>query len=167
MKKIKKYPKYYATKDGQIYSTKTNKYLKQGEDKFGYMRVYIYQGNYRKKTIKVHRLIAETYLNNKLNKPSVNHIDGNKKNNNVSNLEWVTNSENAIHAFKNKLRVISEKQINHVKKRLSKKIINTETGIVYNSIKEAAKHFNYNYETFRNNFNTKRKNNTKFIFYVP
>ena len=52
------------------------------------------------KTIYVHRLVAEHFIENKLNKPQVNHIDGNSLNNFLINLEWVSNSENQIHRFK-------------------------------------------------------------------
>jgi hypothetical protein len=60
----------------------------------GYIRVYIYN-----KTYALHRLIALTFIDNPDNKTQVNHIDGNKSNNCVSNLEWVTNKENQIHKF--------------------------------------------------------------------
>lgn len=60
----------------------------------GYIRVYIYN-----KTYMLHRLIALTFLENSENKEQVNHIDGNKLNNCVNNLEWVTNQENQIHKF--------------------------------------------------------------------
>lgn len=56
------------------------------------------------KGIAIHRAVAITFLNNDLNKREVNHIDGNKHNNHVSNLEWVTTSENRLHAFKTGLQ---------------------------------------------------------------
>jgi len=51
------------------------------------------------KTYRLHRIIAQTFIENPENKEQVNHIDGNKLNNAVSNLEWVTNQENQIHKF--------------------------------------------------------------------
>jgi hypothetical protein len=64
----------------------------------GYIRVYIHR-----KTFVLHRLIALTFLDNPENKEQVNHKDGNKLNNSVENLEFVTNKENQIHKFKNGL----------------------------------------------------------------
>ena len=56
--------------------------------------------NNKRRDVSVHRKVAETYIPNPLNKPCVNHIDGNKLNNDVSNLEWVTYKENSQHASK-------------------------------------------------------------------
>lgn len=56
------------------------------------------------KRYSIHRLVANTFIPNPKNKPQVNHIDGNKQNNNVDNLEWCTKSENQIHAVRNGLQ---------------------------------------------------------------
>lgn len=67
--------------------------LKQYEDKNGYMYVTL-QKNKKRKTIKVHKLVVEHFIENINNYPCVNHIDSNRKNNIVSNLEWVTHKQN-------------------------------------------------------------------------
>lgn len=74
--------------------------LKQYEDKNGYMYVTL-QKDKKRKTIKVHRLVAEHFIPNPNNYPCVNHIDSNRKNNDVFNLEWVTHKQNMEHAVKN------------------------------------------------------------------
>lgn len=56
--------------------------------------------NWGKQQYSVHRLVAITFIPNLKNKPMINHIDGNTKNNNIDNLEWCTNQENQIHAVK-------------------------------------------------------------------
>lgn len=67
-------------------------------DKKGYLRVDLSKNN-QGSSIKVHRLVAMAFIPNESNKPQINHIDGNKKNNHVDNLEWCTNGENQIHAY--------------------------------------------------------------------
>lgn len=69
----------------------------------GYKVVSLCKNN-KMKLVKVHRLVAIAFIDNPDNKPQVNHIDGNKLNNNVDNLEWVTAQENSIHAFRTGLR---------------------------------------------------------------
>lgn len=164
MKEIKKYPCYFVTKEGLVFSSKTNKFLKFSYDQQGYQRVGLYTGNYKTKTIKVHRLIAETFIENPLNKKDVNHIDGKKTNNNVLNLEWCTRSENIKHAFNNGLKTITQKQIDGVKSRFSKKVLDTKTGIIYNSLKEASVDLGINYQTLKNHFRSNRKNKTPLIW---
>lgn len=82
--------------------TKKEKVLKPTLNDNGYYVVYLYK-NKRRKTIRVHRLVAETFISNSKNKPQVNHKDGNKQNNGVENLEWCTNQDNVRHAVKNGL----------------------------------------------------------------
>lgn len=88
-------------KDGLVKNIK-GVTLKQQKDKLGYLRVRFSLGNL-KFTYKVHRLVAESFIENPENLPQVNHIDGNKTNNCVGNLEWVNNSQNQIHAIKTNL----------------------------------------------------------------
>jgi predicted ABC-class ATPase len=98
MKELKDFPGYYITEDGRVFSTKYNKLkeLTKQENK-GYWAIYLEKDRkqYRKS---IHRLVAETYIPNPDNLPQVNHIDEDKKNNHISNLEWVTQQQNLIHS---------------------------------------------------------------------
>ena len=76
--------------------------LKQQPDKKGYHRIRV-SINRQKISFKVHREVAKAFIPNPLNMEQVNHIDGNKDNNSVENLEWVSNLENARHAIVNGL----------------------------------------------------------------
>lgn len=71
---------------------------KQQISNSGYSFVTLWKNGKRKNKF-VHRLVAETFIPNKNNKKETNHIDGNKLNNTVSNLEWCTGSENMLHAY--------------------------------------------------------------------
>lgn len=86
---------------GRVMKQSENKDKTRGGD--GY-----YVVNLRKfhisRVVQVHRLVAEAFLPNELNMPTVNHKDGNKHNNNVENLEWATYSANNLHALDNGLR---------------------------------------------------------------
>lgn len=75
------------------------KSLKQSISKTGYYVVALSK-NHVAMTKKVHRLIAEAFIPNLLDKPHINHIDGNKLNNDIINLEWATHKENTQHAFR-------------------------------------------------------------------
>lgn len=79
------------------------KILKQNYSKYGYMLVMLCK-NGKPQSFAVHRLVAKAFIPNPENKPQVNHIDGNKENNNLTNLEWCTASENTKHAYDNNLK---------------------------------------------------------------
>lgn len=85
---------------GNIFDVELGRYKKQYENKKGYMKVHFYI-NGKDKGFFVHRLVLMTFNpTDGMDKLQVNHIDGNKKNNTLSNLEWCTNAENQAHAYR-------------------------------------------------------------------
>lgn len=85
---------YIVSKDGQVMNIKTKRLLRPTKDKDGYL-YYVLCVDGIRKTIKAHRLVAMAFIENPLNKPSIDHINGIKTDNRVCNLRWVTNKENS------------------------------------------------------------------------
>lgn len=90
---------YSVSSFGNVRNDKTGYILVGDKNNVGYRRISTPSKRYF-----IHRLVAENFIDNPESKSVVNHIDGNKLNNNVSNLEWCTRSENDRHAFKLNLR---------------------------------------------------------------
>ena len=110
-------------------------------DRNGYLITDLYE-NSKRSTVRVHRLVAEEFVPNPHNKKYVNHIDGNKHNNNSSNLEWVTAKENCEHAWANCLAkpsrgMLGKKNPNGGRKGKPFRII--ETGEIFNTLHECEK----------------------------
>lgn len=135
----KEYPlnkNYLVSKDGRIKSKRRNKELTPKENWDGYHRIQIWDSG-KCNMISWHRVVAITYIPNPDNKPVVNHKDGNKTNNHVDNLEWVTQSENIQHSWNNGLSV---KQFNC--ESTSREVIQLKNNVIvarYPSICEAAR----------------------------
>ena len=119
--------------DGEVWSVRSGKFLKQETSK-GYKRVTL-SINGKTERFQVHRLVAMYFIENKLNKPCVNHIDGDKENNNLNNLEWCTYSENENHSYNNlgkinPIRKLTNEKITDIRINCKKGINNTNKGNV-------------------------------------
>ena len=121
------YHGYLVSKCGQVYSTKSNKFLLLRLKKNGYLQVALYvDSSYTHKSI--HRLVMETFYG-KERREQINHIDGDKTNNSTENLEWCSASYNISHSW----------AIGHrSNKQRRKQIINLENGVFYDGLQEAA-----------------------------
>lgn len=127
----------------------------------GYARVVLTKNGVRT-TMKVHRLVAAAFLGEQKGL-CVNHIDSNRSNNNINNLEWVTHLENIRHARENNRypkTIISESQMIKIKEATSKKVICTESGVIYNSVTDAAKERGLKKSTLIHYLLGSRKNKT-------
>lgn len=132
MKRIPFLENYFVNKEGEVFSNNRGnkiKKLKQSVCGTQYKRIYLRVPDQKPKTFLVHRLVALTYLPKEEGKDFVNHIDGDKLNNSLENLEWVTSSENLRHAFRTGLKsntgignpksVLSEGEVREIYYKLS------------------------------------------------
>lgn len=169
MKQFKDYPDYLVTLDGRVFSMTSMRFLKNFI-KSDYVYVKIKHKSYR-----VHRLVAKVYLPNPENKATVNHIDGNKYNNMLCNLEWATSSENMKHACDTGLRPVSDLMRENGKRMTinlhigrneytTKLVLNQETGIYYESATDAANSVGVKPNYLWRRLNGEIKNNTNFKY---
>lgn len=101
---------------------------------------------------RLHRLVAEHFIHNPLNKPEVNHKDGNKSNNNVDNLEWVTQLENKKHAS---IAGLIRKKENHYKAKLTEELVKQIRGMYATGL--------YTHQSIANEFGVVRTLITRII----
>ncbi|AGI11593.1 HNH homing endonuclease [Listeria phage LP-KV022] len=95
-KQVEGFPDYTVYSDGRIFSHNRNRFLVPTKDKYGYLTVQLSSCGETKR-VKVPRIVSLAFIPNEEDKPQVNHINEIKDDNNVSNLEWVTNKENMNH----------------------------------------------------------------------
>lgn len=161
--------RYQVSTDGQVKVLKTvnankhrgrktyllEKTLKLSLSELGYYRVGLVK-NKKQTSYLVHRLVAKEFLVNPSNKPQINHINGLKGDNRLENLEWSTFSENQIHAYKMGLsKYVGQNNT---------LVLDTNTGIYYDSIKEAALAKGYVVSTLTHRLNGRLINNTPIIY---
>ena len=127
-------------------------------DPQGYLMVDLYKNN-KSKTTRVHRAVAEAFIENQFNKSTVNHIDGDKRNNHVDNLEWATPREQNEHFYAHNLK--SKQSIRNaitaMNKANSRPLIDVLSGKHYKSIVDAVNKLKISPKTIK-------RNNDRFIF---
>ena len=148
-KELKDYSNYEISSFGNLRNKNTKKHLKLSS-KGGYFGTCIKNNNSERKSMKIHRLVALTFIPNPENKYTVNHKDHNKSNNNINNLEWATITEQNQHKRKTKKevqRLISSRKVWRINKDTNEKIELYETmrdasKWVYNNNLTTVKEFN-------------------------
>ena len=150
---LKGYENYYEiTCSGIVRNASTHKILRQENNK-GYLRVALCKNNKIQRHL-VHRLVANNFITNKEFKRYVNHIDGNKLNNTIDNLEWVTASENELHSYSVLNKINPQRKL----------ILNVDYGIFYDTIEDAAKSIGIKYKTLSAMLTGQNKNKTNLIY---
>lgn len=148
---------YFITKEGNVWSSKTNRFLKTGVNNPGYKFVYL-MVNKKPVNKSIHRLVAQHFVENKENKPWVNHIDGNKQNNHYLNLEWSTRVENIQHGLKTGL--IPTGGLHHY----AKEVIDVVTGQTFGTLREAAESIGMKRSTLSKMLSGINRNRTNFKY---
>lgn len=130
---IPNYPGYLINRNGDVYSKKKNLLLAVRKRKDGYYDFKVYN-NHKKKRLLLHKILAETFIDNPLNRPEVNHIDGDKSNFSIDNLEWQTSSGNIKHAYNNGLKENTRQKARETA-RTNRKLTMEEANTVRNEYK--------------------------------
>ena len=144
---INHFPNYKISNYGRVYSIKRNIILKPCHDSWGYLIVSLHN-EHEHYTTKISRLVAKAFISNSHNKPEVNHIDGNKENNHVDNLEWATRTENERHAFITGLNMRSSYDAGRPKRIIR----DIDTGEIFYSVAECAKELKCTHSNIVNYF---------------
>ena len=144
---------YQASNTGFIKNSRTNKILKPRIDKNGYFKHILYIKGVPKE-FRTHRLIALTFIENSKNLLQINHIDENKQNNCIDNLEWVDAKTNNNHATRNK-RISIGVQKNSKKKSVNQYDLNGNLIKTWNSLREIERELNIYHNTLSNKIKNK------------
>ena len=111
-KKHFNFDNYRISNLGRVWSERKQRVMSLFQQNSGYWQIQLVDNNGKSVRFLIHRLVALVWIPNLLNKPQVNHIDGDKSNNSVINLEWCTISENVLHARKTNLNPYNNPTLN-------------------------------------------------------
>lgn len=146
------YSRYDIYPDGRIFDIKLNKNLSFQKNTDGYLCVTLRADNNKRKTFRIHRILALCFIPNTENKKEINHKNGIKTDNSLSNLEWCSHSENIQHAWDTKLLQNTPQRVKKLqianqdkfgaKNHKSKKVRLVNTGEVFESGNMAASYYN-------------------------
>lgn len=129
-----------SVSNGKVLYEKKGHAMKLSNTTTGYYKIALYK-NGKRSEFKVHRLVAAAFIPRVEGKNLINHKDGNPKNNDVTNLEWCTQSENLYHSYENQLR---KNNFNLYKERMAEKYSNSDVGIM-----ELCREFKVSHSPFR------------------
>jgi len=160
---IYKISNYGNVKSLNFNRTNKEKLLKNRIVNEGYVQVVLYK-NSKRKAYYVHCLVANHFIENPNNLPEVNHKDGNKQNNNVDNLEWVTSKENSIHEIKNNLKVIQHRINNPMSKKIIQKNTKHEIIKIWDSMNDIKRDLGLNISNIHKCCNNQIKTAYGFIW---
>lgn len=148
---------YDVYDDGRIYSHFRRKFLKPEVTRFGYLQVTLSVDG-KPRRFRVHQLVAQCFIDNPEHLPMVNHIDGNKMNNNVSNLEWCTAYDNNKHARETGLNPVSESNAKRWEDPEFRKrtVTNMSKGIIASGCSSGANNPRYRYQIQQNGIDITR-----------
>lgn len=166
MKPINNYDGYFISDDGKVVLS-YRKFKKNGNinathlSDDGYLKTYITDNNGKRLHASIHRLVALAYVPNPENLPEVNHEDGNKLNNHFRNLKWCDRKYNMGHALETGLL----KPLKLEKHGMAKLVLNTQTGVFYNTMIEAVNSTSHIKKSFLSMMLLgKRRNSSSFIY---
>lgn len=151
VKSLKRYVNHSGNSKRIVYE----RILKPVVDNTKYYVVSLWKNNIHNR-VHIHRLVIEAFIPNLDNKPFVNHIDGNKLNNCIDNLEWCTPKENNIHAYK--------MELNNSKRKVNQYDLKGNFIKTWNSIKEANEYYKTTHISECCNRNAKRKKSKGFLW---
>ncbi len=158
IKEIVGFEDYYIDKEGRIFNKELRELKGKWVDNTGYYQIVL-RKNKKRKYVRIHRLVALTFIPNPNNLPQINHKDGNKLNNNVDNLEWCTNSENTQHGYDSNLYHSKRRKIGV--KAIHKK---TKEVFIFSSIRECSEKLSLNRKTISAILFDNKTNNYDYIF---